>query len=122
MDEGLERELLVDALDVGTYPLTYDGVTNPNPDPGFDAAKFSKGDFVAVEVQIGAWDFEKNGKRIQRYVLRMQSLYLVTDPRPKEPVSTPQKRRRGPNEWVMSPPRTKSTKFGTNPFETAPSQ
>lgn len=122
MDEGMERDLLIDTLDKGAYPLAYDGVTDPNPDPGFDAGKFAKGDFVAVEAQIGTWDFERDGKRIKRYVLKMQSLYLVKDPRPKDPISTPQKRRRGPNEWVMSPPRTKSTKFGASPFETPFSQ
>ena len=87
----MERDLLIDTLDKGAYPLAYDGVTDPNPDPGFDAGKFAKGDFVAVEAQIGTWDFEKDGKRIKRYVLKMQSLYLVKDPRPKDPISKPQK-------------------------------
>lgn len=60
------------------YFLTYNGVSDPDPDSGFDAAKFMKGDFIAVETQRGAWDFvDKQGKK-------MQKLYFVADPRPKK--------------------------------------
>lgn len=72
---------------------------------------------MAVEFQIHSRNFatanDPDGTR--DYGFRLQSVYLVHEKKPD--VSTPKNRKCGPDEWLVSPPRTRKSKFGENLLE-----
>lgn len=98
-----------------TFPFTYDvresaGVTSDFPDPGHEIDDFKSGATVAVEFQVLSRNF-KTSKRvdtIKAYSFRLLGVYLVDDPM-HSAMSTPDKRRRGDDEWMITPPRTNRT-------------
>lgn len=117
--EGQElREDLKGELQYGRYPWVYDGENSVDPTkPGVDLFEFYEGRGVAVEFQVHSRDFRKDegGKTGFDYSFKMQGLYLV-HAKGLEP-STPKKRKRGPDEWLITPPRTGECKSEMNPLE-----
>ena len=106
-----------------TFPFTYDvrksaKVKGDYPDPGHDVDDFKAGARVAVEFQIVSRNF-KASKRIdavKAYSFRLLGVYLIDEPT-NSTISTPEKRRRGDDEWMVTPPRTKKTITSINPLE-----
>ncbi|MCJ1260686.1 hypothetical protein MMC22_000548 [Lobaria immixta] len=74
---------------------------------------------VAVKFQIHSRNFaianDPDGTR--DYEFHWQNVYLVQEKKPD--VSTPKNRKRGPDVWLASPPRTRKSKFGENLLEWA---
>lgn len=106
-----------------TFPFTYDvrgsaDVDSDYPDPGHDVDDFKSGATVAVEFQILSRNFKASKKvdAVKAYSFRLLGVYLVDDPM-HSTMSTPEKRRRGEDEWMVTPLRTKRTITSRNPLE-----
>lgn len=106
-----------------TFSFTYDvrksaKVKGDYPDPGHDVDDFKAGARVAVEFQIVSRNF-KASKRInavKAYFFRLLGVYLIDEPT-NSTMSTPEKRRRGDDEWMVTPPCTKKTITSINLLE-----
>lgn len=107
MDNEDEREWMESLCDREIFPFIYNGIANANPNPGYDLDEFRTGQYVAVEFTTHAIDFrtKKNPGGTFKYNFRMHSIYLVYGGRSQ--VSTPSRRKRGPDEWLISPTRTR---------------
>lgn len=116
MDNNEQREWMNKLCDEKKFPFTYNGVDDRNPNPGYDLKEFRHGREVAVEFTTHAINFKTalNPDQTFNYNFRLQSLYLIESERTI--VSTPSKRKRGPDEWLVSPPRTSQTKLHLNPL------
>ncbi len=106
-----------------TFPFTYDvqkttDVDADYPNPGHDVDDFKNGSRVVVELRIVSWNFKASKKvdAVKEFSFRLLGVYLIDDP-VQTTVSTPEKRRRGEDEWMMTPPRTKKTITSMNPLE-----
>lgn len=99
------------------FPFTYNGFKDKNPYPGFDIEEFCQERDVAVEFTTHAINFRMVAKPNQtfNYNLRLYRLYLIAGER--KPVSTSSKRKRGPDEWLISPPCTSKTSHHINPLD-----
>ncbi len=102
---------------MGVFPFIYDGIADANPNPGFDPEEFRKGRHVAVEFITHTINFQtkKNPGGTFRYFYRLQNIYLVDGG--KRQVSTPSRRKRGPDEWLVLPPRTRKTNVHDNQLD-----
>ncbi len=107
-----------------TFPFTYDvresaDVNSDFPDPGYDVDDFKAGATVAVEFQILSRNFKASKKvdAVKAYSFRLLGVYLVDDPM-HSTMLTPNKRQRGEDEWMVTPPRTRKTITSKNPLET----
>ena len=106
-----------------TFPFTYDmrksaKVKDDYLNPEYNVDDFKAGTRVAVEFQIVLHNF-KASKRIdavKAYSFRLLGVYLIDKPT-NSTISTLEKRRRGDNEWMVTPPRTKKTITSINPLE-----
>ena len=116
MDDNDEREWMSQLCDKKKFPFTYNGIKDENPNPGYDVEEFRQGREVAVEFTTHAINFRTVSKPdlTFNYNFRLQSLYLVESERTT--ISTPSRRKRGPDEWLVSPPRTSKTNFHLNPL------
>ncbi len=119
MDDGDEKEWMERLCSEGTFPFTYDGIANINPNPGHDIDQFRPGQNVAAKFSIHAINFKSTAKSdgTFNYNFRLQSVYLV-DGGPT--ISTSKKRKRGPDEWVDSLPRTRKTNVQANLLHCSP--
>lgn len=117
MDDPSFRGGLEDKIKNGHYPFTYDGEEDPAPDPGHHVDNFNIGKYVAVEFQVYGRDMpaSANFTGVRDYSFQLQSVYLIGLPKPK--ISTPKNRKRGPDEWLIAPPRTSKSKFEDSPLE-----
>ena len=117
MEDDDKREWMEGVCNTAVFPFTYDGIADANPNPGFDLEEFRKGRHVAVEFTTHAINFrtKKNLRVTFRYFYRLQSIYLVDGG--KRQVSTPSRRKRGPDEWLVSPQRTRKTNVHDNPLD-----
>ncbi|MCJ1270705.1 hypothetical protein MMC22_010602 [Lobaria immixta] len=143
MDDTSFRSGLEYKIQIGHYPFTYNGEMDSAPDPGHSVEDFKFGKFVAVvtiltfaisdlenyrrftavEFQVRAQDMPASARftGIHDYSFQLQSVYLIGLKNPE--VSTPKNRKRGPNEWMISPPRTGKSRVGDSPLEwTVPTQ
>ncbi len=107
-----------------TFPFIYDvresaDVRSDFPDPGHDVDDFKGGATVAVEFQILLRNFKASKKidAVKAYSFRLLGVYLVDDPI-HSTMSMPNKRQRGEDKWMITPPRTKRTVTSENPLET----
>ncbi len=119
-----------DALDMvrtihfqDTFPFIYDvqesaNVSSDFPDPGHDVDNFKAGAIVAVEFQILSRNFKASKKvdAVKAYLFRLLGVYLVDD-LIHSTMSTPNKRQRGEDEWMVTSPWTRRTITSKNPFE-----
>lgn len=122
MPNGNDKETVTSILEDKTFPFAYDVRTTPQgefPDSGrIDIKAFKQDSKVAVEMQIHSRNFKTkatDGTGLG-YLFRLVGVYKLEDVR-LLPVSTPEKRRRGANEWIATPPRTKKTCAALNPLE-----
>ena len=117
MDNNHEREWIESLCNSNVFPFTYDGIADTNPNPGYDREEFRKGRHVAVEFTTHAINFrsKKNPGGTFNYNFWMQSLYLIDGG--KREVSTPSRRKRGPDEWLISQPHTRKSKVHINPLD-----
>lgn len=106
-----------------TFLFTYDvrktsDMNADYPDPGHDVDDFRNGSKVAVEFQIVSRNFRASKKidAVKAYSFRLLGVYLIEDPA-QSSVSTPDKRRRGEDQFIITPPRTKRTITSMNPLE-----
>lgn len=106
-----------------TFPFTYNvrkttDMDADYPNPGHDVDDFKNGSKVAVEFQIMSRNFKASKKvdAVKAFFFRLLGVYLIDNPI-QTTVSTPEKRRRGENEWMVMPPRTKKTITSINPLE-----
>lgn len=79
--------------------------------------------FTAVEFHVHAQDMPASARftGIHNYSFQLQSVCLIELKNPE--VSTPKNRKRGLNEWMISPPRTGKSRVGDSPLEwTVPTQ
>ncbi len=76
----------------------YNGVKNKNLDPGFDSKEFCQGRNVAVEFTNHAINFKTVAKPdgTFSYNFKLHGIYLINSER--KFVSTPSKKKRGPND------------------------
>lgn len=88
------------------------------PDPGHDMDNFRNGSKVAVEFQIVSQNFKASKKVdvVKAFSFQLLGVYLIDNP-VQATVSTPEKRRRGEDEWMVTLPRTKKTITSMNPLE-----
>lgn len=88
------------------------------PDPDYDVDDFRNGSKVAIEFQIVSRNFKASKKidAVKASSFRLLGVYLIEDPAHSS-VSTPEKRRRGENEWIITPPRTKRTITSMKPLD-----
>lgn len=113
-----QRQNLRHMVALGRYPFSYNGVDDTNPTtPGHAAEDFFAGKLVAVEFQISSRDYRKSStfNPLFDYSLRMQSVYLVQGEASQ--VSTVIDRKKGPDEWLLTPPRTKFSGVEVNPLQ-----
>ena len=103
------------------FPFIYDVKnTTPGefPDPGLcDVSNFRPETKVAVELQVHSRNFKIKGKEKNiGYSFKLIGLYKLQEVKILPP-STPEKRRKEANEFIATPPRTKTTRSGLNPLE-----
>ena len=117
MDDQSNRQGLEVIVESKCYPFTYDGTRTSNPDPGHSVSQFKRGRTVAVEFQIHSRDFstQTDPTGTKDYSFHLQSIYLVEGKKPE--FSTPKHRKRGPDEWMISPPRTRLWEPASSPLE-----
>lgn len=117
MDDEDDQEWMEGLWDREIFPFTYNGIGDANPNPGYDPDEFRNGRSVAVKFTTHAINFRsgKNPTGTYNYNFRLQSLYLVDSG--KKVVSTPSWKKRGPDDWLVSPPRTRKTTVHVNPLE-----
>lgn len=113
-----DREYLEELTQLGRFPFTYNGITDTDPNPGHAVDEFVPGRTVAVQFQVHSLNFRtaKNPDAKFEYSFRLVSVYLV-QPTEEPEISTPSRRKRGPDEWMISPPRTKNGPRFVNPLE-----
>ena len=115
MEDGEEKEWMEGVCDGKKFPFTYDGIADVNPNPGHEIEEFRRGRFVAVEFSAHSINFrtKTNPGGTYNYNFRLWSVYLVDQ---SQPISTsmPAKRKREPDDWVLSPPRTRKTTTKAN--------
>lgn len=106
-----------------TFPFTYDvrksaDVNGDSPDSGHDVDDFKAGAKVAVEFQLIFQNFKASKKidAVKAYSFRLLGVYLIDEPN-RSTISNPEKRRRGEDEWMVTPPRTKKTITSMNSLE-----
>ncbi len=103
----------------GTYPFTYDvKTTKPGefPDPGvFHVDNVQVGTSVAMEMRLQSWNFKPKGATevTHGYSFKPVGLYRIQDIQVALP-STPEKRRKENDEWILTPPRTRATDSALN--------
>ncbi len=116
MDDGEEKEWMESLCNGGKFPFTYDGIADRNPNPGHDIEEFRRGRFVAVEFSAHAINFKSktNPEGTFNYNFRLRSIYLVDG---DQTTSTSIKRKRDPDEWVVSPPRTRKSTVKANQMQ-----
>lgn len=117
IDDEDERGWMEGFCDREIFLFTYNGIGDVNPNPGYDPDEFRNGRNVAVEFTTHAINFrtKKNLGGTFKYNFRMQSLYLIDNE--KSLVSTPICRKRGPDEWLVSPPQTRTMNIYVNSLD-----
>ena len=122
MQDDSNKAAVMTILEDKTFLFVYDvRNTAPGkfPDPSqFDVSGFRQDNNVAVEMQIYFRKFKSkcgNGPG-QGYSFRLVGIYKLEDVQ-LPPVSTPEKRCQGANEWIATPPRTKKTCAALSPLE-----
>ncbi len=107
-----------------TFSFKYDvrKTTNVDADylnPGHDVDDFKNGLRVAIGFQIVSRNFKASKKVdvVKAFSFRLLGVYLINDS-VQITVSTPEKRRGGQDECMVTPPRTKKTITSINPLET----
>lgn len=69
---------------------------------------------MAIEIQVHSRNFKSKGDNPgPGYSFRLVRVYKLEDAQ-LPPISTPEKRRRGSNEWIATLPRTKKTNAALN--------
>ncbi len=102
-----------------TFLFTYDGIADINPNLGHDIDQFRPGRNVAAKFSTHVINFKSTAKLdgIFNYNFRPQSVYLVNG---GPTISIPKKRKRGPDEWIDLPPRTRKANVQANPLQYSP--
>ncbi len=100
------------------FSFTYNGMSDTNPPPGYDIDKFVPDQTVVVQFQVHLLNFQtsKNPEAKFEYTFRMVSLYLV-QPAEGHDFLTPSRRKRGPDKWTVTPPRTRNATKVVNLLE-----
>ena len=98
------------------FPFTYNGVNDKNPNSGYDVEEFCQRREIVVEFTTHAINFRRVLKPdlTFNYNFRFQSFYLVKSERTI--ISTPSRRKKRPDEWLVLLPSTSKTKFHLNPL------
>ncbi len=80
MDDGDEKEWMERLCSEGTFPFTYDGIADINPNSGHDIDQFRPGRNVAAEFSTHVINFKSTAKPdgTFNYNFRLRSVYLVS--------------------------------------------
>ena len=117
MKDDDEKKWMESLCDDRTFPFIYNGIADRNPNPRYNYEEFRPGKQVAVKFTTHAINFQTKAKPSStfNYNFRLYSLYLIDNDRPT--VSTPSRRKQGPDEWLISLPRTRKTNIHINPLD-----
>lgn len=107
-----------------TFPFTYDvckstDISSNYSNLGHDVDKFKAGAIVAVEFQILLRNFKASKKidAVKTYLFWLLEVYLVDNPLHLT-ISTPNKRQKGGDEWIVTLAQMKRTITSNNLLET----
>lgn len=108
MNNRDEKEWMESVCGGGSFPFTYNGIADKNPNPGHNIKRFRQGRFVAAEFSTHAINFRSKTtlKGTFRYNFCLWSIYLIEE---SKTISTPSKQKRDPDEWIVSSPRTRKS-------------
>ncbi len=113
-----DREYMDQLITMKRFSFTYNGVSDANPPPDYDIDKFVPTRTIVVQFQVHLLNFwtPKDLEAKFEYTFRMMSLYLVQLAEGYD-FSTPSKRKRGPDKWMVTPPRTRNAARVVNLLE-----
>ncbi len=113
IDNRDENEWMKKLYSKRTFPFTYDGIADINPNHGHDIDPFGPRQNVAAEFSTHAINFKSTAKPdgTFNYNFCLRNIYLVDG---GLTISTPKKRKQGPDEWVDSSPKTRKTNVQAN--------
>lgn len=95
------------------FPFTYNGISDINPNLGYDIEQFWLRRNVASKFSTHIINFKSTAKSDNtfNYKFQLQKVYLVN----RSPIIfIPKKQKQGSNEWVVSLSRTRKTNVQVN--------